>query len=109
MHKVIKECDARVLIAEVYLPMHEAISYYGEHGSQADLPFNFQLLMTHWEAAKIYAGINEYMGSLPEDAWPNWVIGNHDRPRVRTRVGSEQARIAALLLLTLRGTPVMYY
>jgi alpha-glucosidase len=37
------------------------------------------------------------------------VLGNHDRPRVASRVGTEQARVAAMLLLTLRGTPTLYY
>jgi alpha-glucosidase len=37
------------------------------------------------------------------------VLGNHDRPRIATRVGPDQARIAAMLLLTLRGTPTIYY
>ena len=37
------------------------------------------------------------------------MLGNHDRPRVASRVGREQARIAAMLLLTLRGTPTLYY
>jgi alpha-glucosidase len=46
---------------------------------------------------------------LPAGAWPNWVLGNHDRPRVASRVGAEQARVAAMLLLTLRGTPTLYY
>src|SRR5690606_32988881 len=43
------------------------------------------------------------------EGWPNWVLGNHDKSRIKTRVGKEQARVAALLLLTLRGTPTMYY
>ena len=42
-------------------------------------------------------------------AWPNWVMGNHDQPRIATRIGRAQARVAAMLLLTLRGTPTMYY
>ncbi len=41
--------------------------------------------------------------------WPNWVLGNHDRPRVATKRGQAQARVAAVLLLTLRGTPTIYY
>ena len=44
-----------------------------------------------------------------DGAWPNWVLGNHDRPRVASRVGHDQARVAAMLLLTLRGTPTLYY
>ena len=41
--------------------------------------------------------------------WPNWVLGNHDQPRIASRVGPAQARVAAMLLLTLRGTPTLYY
>ena len=40
------------------------------------------------------AYINAYEEALPPGAWPNWVLGNHDRSRVATRVGPEQARIA---------------
>jgi glycosidase len=47
--------------------------------------------------------------ALPDGAWPNWVLGNHDRPRLASRLGAAQARAAALLLLTLRGTPTLYY
>ena len=53
--------------------------------------------------------ITEYEAALPVGAWPNWVVGNHDQPRIATRIGSAKSRIAAMLLLTLRGTPTMYY
>jgi alpha-glucosidase len=53
--------------------------------------------------------IAEYEAALPERGWPNWVLGNHDRPRIASRVGAAQARLAAMLLLTLRGTPTLYY
>ena len=49
-----------------------------------------------------------YEAALPTGGWPNWVLGNHDRSRVASRVGFAQARIAAMLLLTLRGTPTIY-
>lgn len=45
----------------------------------------------------------------PAGAWPNYVLGNQDRPRLATRHGSLQARAAAMLVLTLRGTPTLYY
>ncbi len=57
----------------------------------------------------IAAAIDEYEGALPQNGWPNWVLGNHDQPRIASRVGLQQARIAAMLLLTLRGTPTVYY
>jgi alpha-glucosidase len=53
--------------------------------------------------------IERYEAALPEGAWPNWVLGNHDRSRVASRVGRAQARAAAMLLLTLRGMPTLYY
>ncbi len=53
--------------------------------------------------------IKEYEAALPVGAWPNWVVGNHDQPRIATRIGRAKSRIAAMALLTLRGTPTMYY
>ena len=47
-------------------------------------------------------------GACLAGAWPTWVIGNHDQPRVATRLGAAQARIAMMLILTLRGTPTLY-
>ncbi|MCK5313872.1 MAG: alpha-glucosidase C-terminal domain-containing protein, partial [Anaerolineales bacterium] len=45
----------------------------------------------------------------PPFAWPNYVLGSHDAPRLVSRIGEAQARVAAMLLLTLRGTPTLYY
>ena len=53
--------------------------------------------------------VDQYEADLPAGAWPNWVLGNHDQHRVATRVGPAQARVAQMLLLTLRGTPTCYY
>jgi alpha-glucosidase len=53
--------------------------------------------------------VAEYDRLVPEDEWPNWVLGNHDQHRIASRVGAAQARVAAMLLLTLRGTPTLYY
>jgi alpha-glucosidase len=73
------------------------------------MPANFHLLTTPWSAADVAALVETYEAALPEGAWPNWVLGNHDRPRLATRVGAAQAGVAAVLLLTLRGTPTLYY
>jgi alpha-glucosidase len=99
----------RMIIAEIYLPVNKLVAYYGQNNTEAHLPFNFALIALPWEASKIAAAIDEYEGALPEDAWPNWVTGNHDQPRITSRIGSQQARVAAMLLLTLRGTPTIYY
>jgi glycosidase len=73
------------------------------------LPFNFQLIDMPWDARTLAAAITDYEAALPLAGWPNWVLGNHDRPRVATRLGQAQARVASVLLLTLRGTPTLYY
>ncbi|MBJ6125698.1 alpha-amylase family glycosyl hydrolase [Microvirga splendida] len=109
MRDVLEEYRERVLIGEIYLPLERLVTYYGKDLSGAHLPFNFQLIQTAWDAQKIAALIKEYESALPEGGWPNWVLGNHDQPRIGARVGAAQARVAAMLLLTLRGTPTMYY
>jgi alpha-glucosidase len=109
MRKVFDEYDERVMIGEIYLPVERLVTYYGHNGSEAHLPFNFQLITKSWDARIIAAAIDKYEAELPLDGWPNWVLGNHDRSRVATRVSESQANVAAILLLTLRGTPTMYY
>ena len=109
MRRVIDEFGSRVLIGEVYLPLHRLVAYYGNDLAGAQMPFNFALLSTLWSARAIEKIIADYERALPAGAWPNWVLGNHDRPRVASRVGPQRARVAAMLLLTLRGTPTLYY
>ena len=109
MRACVDEFPDRVLIGEIYLPLHRLMAYYGRDMQGAQLPFNFQLLDAAWSAAAIAGIVDAYEAALPPGGWPNWVLGNHDRPRIADRVGDAQARIAAMLLLTLRGTPTMYY
>lgn len=109
MRHVLDSYPERMMIGEIYLPLHQLVAYYGVDGKGAHLPFNFQLLTLPWEARQIAAAVDQYEGVLPVNGWPNWVLGNHDQPRITSRVGKEQARVAALLLLTLRGTPTVYY
>ncbi len=96
----------RLLIGELWVPIERLVAYYGERGLH--LPFNFHLITTPWTARSISALIDRYEAALPQGAWPNWVLGNHDRSRIASRVGQAQARVAAMLLLTLRGTPTLY-
>jgi alpha-glucosidase len=111
MRNLLDSYGERVFIGEIYLPLQRLMHYYGETLDEAHLPFNFQLITTPgWSASTIRQVVDEYETGLPDGAWPNWVLGNHDRPRIATRVGGrEQARVAQMLLLTLRGTPTCYY
>lgn len=109
MRRVADTYGGRVLIGEAYLPIPRMMAYYGRADAPGfQLPFNFHLLSTPWTPAAIAALIEEYEAALPRDAWPNWVLGNHDRSRLASRIGPAQARVAAVLLLTLRGTPTIY-
>ncbi|TCT05538.1 alpha-amylase family glycosyl hydrolase [Aquabacter spiritensis] len=109
LRRVVDEFPDRVLIGEIYLPLERLVAYYGRTLDGAHLPFNFALLETPWTARDIADLVARYEAALPAGGWPNWVLGNHDRPRILKRVGPDQARVAAMLLLTLRGTPTLYY
>jgi alpha-glucosidase len=118
--------DERVLVGEIYLMTTEAIaSYYGE-GDEVHLAFNFPALYAPWNAERWRTSIEETEATLgARGAWPTWVLSNHDNPRHRTRYdlaaqrrgedagttsrrSEARARAAAVLLLTLRGTPFLY-
>jgi alpha-glucosidase len=107
--KLLDAYPDRVLIGETYLPMTEVVKYYGDHLDECHLPFNFELIFLKWKAKVIRDYVNSYEANLPRGARGNWVLGNHDRARVASRVGTAQARVANMLLLTLRGTPTTYY
>lgn len=98
----------RVLIGEAYGSLDQVMGYYGEALDGIHLPFNLALIDVDWDPRALATLVEDYEAALPEGAWPNWVLGNHDRPRIASRVGATQARVAAMLLLTLRGTPTIY-
>src|SRR5882757_3887774 len=102
MRKVLDEYKERMMIAEIYLPVNRLVTYYGINNTEAHLPFNFMLITLPWESRPIALSIDEYEAALPKDAWPNWVIGNHDQPRITSRIGQQQAKVAAVLQITLR-------
>jgi alpha-glucosidase len=109
MRRLLDQYDERMMVGEIYLPLERLMTYYGVNSSGTHLPFNFQLILLPWNARTIAAAIEAYEAALPAGGWPNWVLGNHDQPRIASRIGAAQARVAAMLLLTLRGTPTMYY
>jgi alpha-glucosidase len=109
MREITDEYCDRVLIGEAYLPIPQLMRYYGESLAGFHLPFNFHLIGLSWNARSVAALVNEYDAAIPPGGWPNWVLGNHDKSRVVSRLGGlAQGRQAAVLLLTLRGTPTIY-
>ncbi|XP_022619361.1 neutral and basic amino acid transport protein rBAT isoform X2 [Seriola dumerili] len=53
--------------------------------------------------------VHLWMANMPKGQWPNWVVGNHDKPRIASSAGQSYMRVINMLLLTLPGTPTTYY
>ena len=116
----------RVIVGEVYLLSTTAVSTYYGDGDELHLAFNFPPLYALWTSEAWTGCIGDTVDALgPRGAWPTWVLSNHDNPRHRTRYdraarlhGEEpavtvrrseaRARAAAVLLMTLRGSPFLY-
>ena len=100
----------RVAIGEMHIPDRKVwASYYGANLDEMHMPFNFGLVSAAWNAQAMRQSVDALEAHLPPGAWPNNVLGNHDEPRIASRVGPAQARVAMLLLLTLRGASTLYY
>jgi len=111
MRAVLDEFDDRMMVGEIYLPVEKLLPYAGTSDAQmVHLPFNFHLIGMPWRAEQIRTFVDSYDAAcMRVGSWPNWVLGNHDQHRFKTRVGAAQYRVAQTLLLTLRGTPTVYY
>ena len=85
------------------------MKYYGDN-DEFHFPFNFLLLSNeNWTGDAVSEKVSEWMDAMPEGAWPNWVLGNHDYPRITSKTGNYLARAMNVLLLTLPGTSTTYY
>lgn len=102
----------RVSIGELHHPDFDRwAAYYGEAQDEIHVPFNFHLIHAPWTSEGVRRAVEGVQGVLPHGAYASWVLGNHDQPRFASphRAGPHQARVGMLLLLTLRGTPTLYY
>ena len=102
----------RLLLGEAYsLDVEQWSGYFGE-GDELDLAFAFMLTHANLDAREMRSVVSEVEAALPPDAWPCWAGSNHDIGRFATRWANgddARARCALMLLLTLRGTPCLYY
>jgi len=116
----------RVIVGEVFLLSTETVATYYGTGDELHLSFNFPPLFAPWWEPQWSRCIANTVRALePRGAWPTWVLSNHDNPRHRSRYDAaarargekphiaerrseRRARSAAVLLLTLRGTPFLY-
>lgn len=118
MRKLADEYEGnRVLVGEVFCrDPAQAASYHGLNTEELHMAFNFELIYQPWDARKIRESIKNWYAALPAGAWPNMTFSNHDQRRPAARFAGKddeetdaRLRVAAALLLTLRGTPFIYY
>src|SRR5436309_7687951 len=110
--------DARMAIGEVFLlDPARMVGYYGTANDELQLAFNFAFLRAPWSAKAFRDEVETFERLLPPAAWPDYTLSNHDNPRAVSRYapagdlerGRRRARLVAVMLLTLRGAPFLYY
>jgi alpha-glucosidase len=109
LRRVADEAGGHLLIGEAYAPLESLVEYLG-HGRDDEfhLAWNFELLHTPFEAGPLGLAIERAEALHPDGTWPSIAFSNHDNPRHATRWGADRVRLAALVLLTLRGVPTIY-
>lgn len=115
---LIEQYENVVSIGEIYtLPPGDpkiSASYLGSGVDSLHLTFDFSLIFRWWNARIYMRCIQKWYNQIPEGGWPSIVLSNHDLSRHINRFGSgfhklEKAKVAAVMLLTLKGTPFIYY
>lgn len=101
-----------VLVGETPVePASALAAYYGTGQDELHLAFNFPFINSPLEAEAMRTVVEDVERSLPAGAWPVWTGSNHDMARLATRWAEgrpDRTRVAILMLLCLRGTPVLY-
>ena len=123
-HDILKEFrtllntyDDKMAVGEVFTfpPGDPKLSarFLGNGSDELHLAFDFSLLYRPWNARMFYRTIKHWYKAVPQEGWPCNVLSNHDQPRSITRFGTadaeKRAKVAATMLLTMRGTPFIYY
>lgn len=112
--RVFNEYPGTTSIGEVDADFPEtAVSYYGK-GDELHMNFEFNFLECPWAAGAFRRAVERWLSLLPAGCWPAWTLSNHDRVRAISRHGrngaeDQQAKLLAMMLLTLPGTPFIYY
>ena len=108
--KLLDSYVERFMVGEVYGSLSEVVTYYGNYSDEFNFPFNFFLLEnTKWTGTQVSSIIGDWLDAIPKGAWSNWVLGNHNNPRIASKAGLYLAKALNVLLLTLPGTSTTYY
>jgi alpha-glucosidase len=110
---IIESYPDRIILFEDYqdknLSSAEQYSGFYSVDPAVAAPFNFEGLGTKYGAKEFREFINRFQSIVGDDLRPFYCFGNHDIPRLASRVGRGPARLVGLLQLTLPGTPIIYY
>jgi len=118
IRKLLDEYPDRMSVGEIYaLPPGNpklSASYLSEGDNLLHLTFDFSIFFVRWNARRFFRAVEKWQTSIPEAGWPSKVFSNHDLSRAFNRIGigrnpDKKARLMALLLMTTKGTPFIYY
>jgi len=115
LRSILDEYPGAMMVGETYTDdPAEAAAYLGDGADELHLAFNFDFALTKWSAGRFQRSVGRWEQLIPEAGWPAYFLSNHDMPRHISRLGrigdkGVRARVAAVMLLTLRGTPFLYY
>ncbi len=113
MRRLADRYDERMLVGETYIfDPDEAAKYLGE-GDGVHMAFNFSFMNSRFSAARFRSEVSAWERAVGSRGWPAYFLSNHDNDRHLSRYGRgkravARARVAAAMLLTLRGTPFLY-
>ncbi|VVC30063.1 Glycoside hydrolase superfamily,Glycosyl hydrolase, family 13, catalytic domain [Cinara cedri] len=104
---------SKFFMVECYSPLNKVMGYYGNETTPgAHFPFNFLFVRDLSQQSDAYAVndmIKSWIKNMPKNMWPNWVIGNHDQPRMASRISPMLVDGLHMMQLLLPGTPITYY
>ncbi|XP_013420072.1 neutral and basic amino acid transport protein rBAT-like [Lingula anatina] len=113
-HQTEKDGVYKLLMADVTDASEEdQMKYYGLYGRDgADMPHNFGLLQKlnrNCGGTCVKEVVDDWLSNMPPGRWPNFLVGNHDYPRILTKMDVQFVNAINMLLLLLPGTPTTYY
>lgn len=114
MTDVVEEYPGRIMIFEdypddIFSTREQYLGFYGVN-PKVSMPFNFEGIGKPFDAEQYRRFITEFQGMLnPDEHMPVYCFGNHDQPRLASRIGQEQARVVAVMQMALPGLPIVYY
>lgn len=101
--------ENKFIVSEAYLDIAGMGKLYRACDNNLHAPLNFNLISLPWDALAYKKFIDKFNHSLTKEQIPNYTLSNHDRPRAASRLGRQRARLAAMIMMTLRGMPFIYY